>query len=155
MVSLSRGRTGAVSETVDEKRYGEEKDALVAYVKGAVDGIADPREARARAKELIDEYQARTQGEIEQASKTMLLLQRVEFVIGALVVVTVIVSWFRDSMAEPFSIVLVGILVVAYVATVLRESTVKRKRRDLYYQSLAAKKSKLKTTDDTLLVEFD
>ena len=138
-----------------EIRYENGKEDVRAYVADAIAGIEGSQEARARAKECLTAYKKQRGSELEQASKRFTLLQRVEFVIGALALIQIAIFMLKGEPYFMPLIVTTAISLVVYVIAAMMDSRAKGRKLDIEKQLLAAKKAKLKNDAESVVVEFE
>jgi hypothetical protein len=138
-----------------EIRYENGKEAVRAAIAEATVDICGAQEARARAKESLAAFKEQRDADLEQASKRFTLLQRIEFVIGALVLIQIAIFMLKG---EPYIMALIYSTVASialYVVAAIIDSRAKGRKLDIESQLLAAKKVKLKNDGDGVAVEFE
>jgi hypothetical protein len=146
-----------MAEKHDRIRYERGKEDLRAYIATRAAGIEDPQEARREAREAIKTYQEEKGSELEQAAKRFKIMQRVEFIIGALVILQIGILFLRG---EPWIMPLIMstfVCLLAYIVVAFMDSRAKGVREDLRFQIQAARKAKLKAGSEAkgVVVEFD
>ena len=146
-----------MAEKHDQARYQKGMEDVRACVASATPGVDDAQQARARARQALSDYQEQKAAALTAAAKRFMILQRVEFVIGALAVVQVGV-WllFLQAQASPL-IATIAVCLLAYLIAAVLDSKAKAVREDIRYQIKAAKKAKLKNREGGkgVIVSFD
>jgi hypothetical protein len=132
-------------EKRDAERYEQAKEYLRAHIQSAVAGIDDAQSARAHAKEVIEAYQGQEELKLEQATRRFTLLQRIEFIVGAVVLVQIAIFVLKG---EPYLVPLIistPLCLALYVVVAVLDSKAKSKKQELRSRVQATKKVKLKT----------
>ncbi|MDR0350829.1 MAG: hypothetical protein LBH64_04675 [Coriobacteriales bacterium] len=139
----------------DDIRYENGKQAVRSLIANATSGTDDPQQARAQARESLETYREQKGAEMEEAAKKFSLFQRIEFVIGALVLIQIAIFMLRG---EPYIVALIftttGCMLLYLVVAIL-DSRAKGRRQDIHYEMLAARKVKLKNGERGVIVEFE
>ncbi len=138
-----------------EDRYENSKRVVRAWIDVATEGIENAQEARAQAKESLTAFKEQKGAELEKASKQFALLQRVEFVIGAVVLVQIAIFMLKG---EPYLVPLIystAASILIYVIVAFSDSRAKSDKLNLESQLIAAKKVKVKNADEGIIVEFE
>ncbi len=108
-------------------------------------GIDDPKEARLRAQEALTAFVENKGTELEEAAKRFKLFQRLEFIIGALVLIQMGIFLLRG---EPYIIPLIFTATasaILYVVIAVLDSKAKGRRDAIQQEIKAAKRVKLKS----------
>ena len=146
-----------MAERRDQMRYQRGMEDVRACVAAATPGLEDVQEARAKAREALCGYQEQKAAALAAAAKRFLILQRIEFVAGAVVVVQVGI-WLLFLQAQAsFLIATIAVCLLAYLIVAILDSKAKAAREDIRQQLKAAKKAKLKNGegDKGVAVSFD
>jgi hypothetical protein len=139
-------RKGRWTMAVDKERVFLEraKVEVAALIANAGTGISDPQAARVQAKETIEAYKEQKGLEFEQVSNRFKLLQRLEFIIGALFLIQIAVLFlFFKGESIPL-IFTAAACFLLYIVVAVFDSKAKRQRQQTQSQIVAAKKVKLK-----------
>jgi len=116
---------------------------------------SSPQEARDIAKAAISELLERKAAELEAAAKRFALLQRLEFVVGALALVQIALFMLMGEGRPVALVFTIAATLALYLVAAILDSRAKHRREEIQAQIQAAKKAKLKTADDgSLLVGF-
>jgi len=138
-----------------EHRYENSKQVVRTWIAAATEGIGNAQEARIQAKESLITFKEQKGAELEKASKQFALLQRVEFIIGAVVLVQIAIFMLKG---EPYLVPLIystAFSILIYVIVAFSDSRAKSDKLNLESQLLAAKRVKLKNDDEGIIVEFE
>lgn len=139
----------------DQVFYEKAQGEVAALVAGAGAGKSDPQAARAAAKDALEAYKQQKSLDFEQASNRFKLLQRLEFVVGALFLIQIAVLFlFLKGESIPLIFTAAACFLLYIVAAVL-DSKAKRQRSQTQNQILAAKKVKLKNGESGIGVVAD
>lgn len=143
-------------DRLNAERSEQGKKLVRAHITEAVAGITDAQEARAGAREVLEAYKEQKGEELEQASKRFALLQRIEFVVGALTLVQIAIFMLRG---EPYIVPLIfsiAACLILYLIVAILDSKARSRKQEIHYQLVAANKVKMKAGADGtgLVVEF-
>ncbi|MDR2196923.1 MAG: hypothetical protein LBO07_03045 [Coriobacteriales bacterium] len=139
----------------DERRLEVAKTEIEELVRQSSRDASDPKTARALAKEALGHYLDHANADLKQAAERFRFLQKVEYIIGAVVIVQVVVL-LLILKGESAPLALTSALsVVLYVIAAVIDSRAKGKRQDFHFRVLAAKKAKFRNVGTGIVVEFD
>ncbi|MDR1088504.1 MAG: hypothetical protein LBL23_04460 [Coriobacteriales bacterium] len=142
-------------DRLNAERYERGKELLHTQLTDAVAGIIDAPSARERAREALEAFKEQKNRELEEATKRFSLLQRVEFVVGALTLVQIAVFMLRG---EPYIVPLIFSIVaclILYLIVAILDSKARSRKQEIHYQLVAANKVKMKPRTDGTGVVFE
>jgi hypothetical protein len=155
---LQKGQSVANTQSIrNAKRLEDGKSLVRDYVMAATSAMQESQSARAEAKLAVDRYKEEKAQELEAATKRFGLLQKIEYVVGALVLVQIAIFVLRG---EPYIVELIfstTACLIIYVIIAILDSKAKSAKLDIEHQIIAAKKIKFKNneTETGIIVEFD
>jgi len=144
------------SSAREAQRLERGKELLREHLAGVAQSSDNPQEARARAREAIAALQEKKAAELAQAAKRFSVLQKVEFVIGALALIQIAIFVLKGEPRILALIYSTAATLLIYLVVAILDSRAKSHRQDLQAELQATRKVKLKTAaDGKLSVEFD
>lgn len=145
----------ARSQEQDSLYFEQGKQAVLAAVSPKAVATSDAVAARKHAQSALDAFKTQKDLELEQASTRFKRFQIIEFIMGALVIIQMVIFLLQG---EPYIWPLAAtatLCAVLYVVAAVLDSKAKRVRQIAYFESLAAKKARIKNRADGKGVELE
>lgn len=145
-----------MAKTTNEMRYERGKREILAYLNNVITDVTGPREARKHAEESLDTLKVLKDAELEKANKQFKRFQILEFVVGAVFLIQMVIFLVHG---EPYIWPLVAtsaLCAILYVVVAFLDSKAKNRRQNIYFETLAIKKTRItyNADDPEIIIKF-